>query len=109
DCLAASQRRLCRERRRLRLAAKRILASRFLVRYLRQHFVDGLVELLVAGGSLPPVTDDALGVDQHQRRPTVYVPARRNRPAGAAAVPERAPGDVFLFEDVFQSIAVLVA
>src|SRR5689334_4748721 len=93
-------------RSRSRLA---VANSRLLARHLFQQLVNGLVKLSLGGNPVPPIADDALGVDQHEGRPAFHVPGSRNRAIGAAAVPERAPGDVLLFQDFLQFVAALVA
>src|SRR5205823_2149251 len=64
----------------------------------RLHFLEQLLDRLVdrlsvVGPDTLPA-DDALGVEDVQRRPGVEIPPRGNRPVGVAAVPERPPGDL---------------
>src|SRR5690606_9552139 len=74
---------------------------------LREQSVDDLVHRftpLVLGA------DDALVVEDVDRRPRAHVPLRRDRAAGAlGAVPEAAPGDVLLLQAGREGLLVGIA
>src|SRR5260221_3121517 len=64
----------------------------FLFGHLDQ-FLNGLVQHFAGRGSQVFMPDDALVIDDVQRRPAADIQLRRNRPAGTfLAVPEGAPG-----------------
>ena len=73
---------------------------------LLQEGVHGFIEGLAADVL---VADNALVVDHVNRRPSPDAGPGGDRPAGAAAVPARPPGDLFLDSSRHGLVAVLVA
>ena len=79
--------------------------SIFALHFLEQP-LDGVIQLLPAN---IPVTDDALGVKDVNRRPSRDVPPAGDGSERATAVPPRAPGDLLLLEDVLEFVSIRVA
>src|SRR5438034_6277618 len=79
---------------------------RFLV-HLHAHFDEERIDRLVYQVAVEVFrADDALFIKDVDGWPSLYVPGGSDGAVGAATIPKGTPGDVFLFQDLFDIVAV---
>src|SRR5262249_11940937 len=89
----------------LGLALRTVFLLLLLLLHLLEELIDGLVHLRLADVL---EADDALVVEDVDRRPAGDVPLGGDRPGGAAAVPPVPPAQLFLLDGLLQGFAVPV-